>query len=359
MFASCRQFMFALLIVPIVSVMPVAAADPKATDVWTDANDPTLPADFAIQGEYSGDIDGAATGCQVIALGNGAFQAVLLKGGLPGAGWDGKHRSLLDGKLDGSTATFKPAEGAKKYIAGPAAEFSATDKFPPEGHQPYTATISGGKFNGKSADGKSFTLSRLVRTSPTLGQKAPSGAIILFDGSNTEEWKGGRLDDKTRLLNTDGKDIVTKRKFTNYAMHVEFYLPYRPAARGQGRGNSGFYQADLYEMQILDSFGLEGKNNECGGIYTLAVPKVNMCLPPLQWQTYDVEFTSAVVDADGKKTKPAVFTARHNGVLIHDKLELSGKTGGSRNEPEGTPGPIKLQGHGNPLQFRNIWIVER
>jgi hypothetical protein len=111
-------------------------------------------------------------------------------------------------------------------------------------------------------------------------------------------------------------------------------------------------------MQILDSFGLDGMNNECGGIYTKAAPKVNMCLPPLVWQTYDVEFTNAV-SADGKKTRNAVLTAKHNGVVIHENLEITGPTGGHRSDPEGTPGPIKLQGHGNPLQFRNVWIVER
>lgn len=128
--------------------------------------------------------------------------------------------------------------------------------------------------------------------------------------------------------------------------------------RGQGRGNSGFYQVNMYEVQILDSFGLDGKNNECGGIYTLAEPKVNMCLPPLQWQAYDADFTNAVAE-DGKVVKKAMLTLKHNGVLIHDNLQIAGKTGGARNEPEGTPGPILLQGHGNPLQFRNIWIVEK
>ncbi len=132
----------------------------------------------------------------------------------------------------------------------------------------------------------------------------------------------------------------------------------RPDARGQGRGNSGFYQVDHYEVQVLDSFGLDGKNNECGGIYTKLSPKVNMCLPPLAWQTYDVDFTNAVRDESGKKVKNARITLKHNGVVIHDDMEITGPTGGHRSDPEGTPGPIKLQGHGNPLQFRNIWIVE-
>jgi hypothetical protein len=142
-------------------------------------------------------------------------------------------------------------------------------------------------------------------------------------------------------------------------MHVEFLLPFRPDARGQGRGNSGFYQVDHYEVQILDSFGLDGLDNECGGVYKCAGPSVNMCFPPLTWQTYDVDFTNAVRDQEGNKVKNAVLTLRHNGVVIQDNLEVPAPTGGHRNEPEGTPGPIKLQGHGNPVQFRNIWLVEK
>jgi hypothetical protein len=336
------------------------AADQKnPKGVWTDPNDSTLPVDFKIQGEYAGEVKGGGKlGCQVIALGNGTFQAVLLPGGLPGDGWDGKHKSLMDGKLDGEKAEFKPTTGKRKYLAQAPSEFSATEKSPPDGQFDTTAVISGDTLSGKDADGKTFELKKVVRKSSTMGAKPPEGAIVLFDGTNTDEWTGGRIDKDTKLLNTDGKDILTKKKFNNYKAHVEFLLPYRPDARGQGRGNSGFYQVDHYEVQILDSFGLDGKDNECGGVYTKAAPKVNMCLPPLVWQTYDVDFTNAV-QADGKKTKNARLTAMHNGVKIHDDIEITGPTGGHRGEPEGTPGPLKLQGHGNPLQFRNIWIVEK
>ncbi len=327
--------------------------------VWTDPKDPTLPPDYQVQGEYSGEIPGGGKlGAQVIALGGGAFQAVLLPGGLPGDGWDGAGRLLLDGKLEGDKATFKTFEGKRKYLAQKPEEFSATRSIPKD-QKPWSAEISGGVLKGKTDDGKAFDLKRVERTGPSMGAKAPEGAVVLFDGTNTDEWKGGRLDKATGLLNTDGSDIITKRKFSNYTMHVEFLLPYRPDARGQGRGNSGFYQVDHYELQILDSFGLDGVNNECGGFYTKAAPKVNMCLPPLQWQVYDVEFTNSVQGPDGKKAKNALATVKHNGVLIHDGQELNGPTGGHRNDPEGTPGPIKLQGHGNPLQFRNIWIVEK
>jgi len=418
-------------------------AQNKAKGLWTDPNDPTLPPDFRIQGEYVGEIKGAdKLGCQVIALSDGTFQAVIFPGGLPGQGparllgtrWqfpgtqttiefleDGRFLSndkpaksswklegkkltinindftlfqltnngddtmtgtwerlkgedvgktfpsglkripdkiLMDGKLEGDKVTFKPTTGKRQYLAKPPDVFSATSKFPPRGQKDYTATISGDTLTGKTEDGREFQLKKVVRKSPTMGAKPPEGAIVLFDGSNTDEWTKGRLDKETKLLNSDGQDIHTKKKFNNYTAHVEFLLPYRPDERGQGRGNSGFYQVDLYEIQILDSFGLEGKNNECGGFYSKVEPNVNMCWPPLTWQTYDVEFTNAVVE-NGKKTKNARATVKHNGVVIHDNVEINGPTGGGRNEPEGTPGALQLQGHGNPLQFRNIWVVEK
>jgi hypothetical protein len=345
------------------AILAVGAASlgavPPQGKVWTDANDPSIPADFKIQGEYVGEVQGGGKlGAQVIALGGGAFQAVLHPGGLPGDGWDGTNKSLMEGQLDGARAVFRAAEGKRKYLGNSAAEFSATAKFPPDGQKPCAAEIAGDTMTGK-LDGKAFSLKKTARQSPTLGARPPADAVVLFDGTNTDEWKGGRLDAATKLLNTDGKDIVTKRKFSNYTIHIEFMLPFRPDARGQGRGNSGFYQVDHYEVQVLDSFGLEGMNNECGGVYTKAKPKVNMCLPPLAWQTYDADFTNAVADAEGKKTRNAFLTLRHNGVVIHDNLEINGPTGGHRGEKEGTPGPLKLQGHGNPLQYRNVWIVEK
>lgn len=334
----------------------------KKKEVWTDASDPTLPADFKYQGEYSAATSGGMTlDCQVIALGNGTFQAVVMHG-LPGAGWDGKNKAIMEGKLEGDKVVFVPAVGMRKYLAQSPLVFSATAKFPPVGHADNWGVLSGdiltmGKTNG-------VALKKITRKSPTLGQKAPDGAIVLFDGSNKDEFNGGRLDKTTGFLNTDGGDVTTKRKFSSYTAHVEFMLPFRPDARGQGRGNSGFYQVDQYEVQILDSFGLEGKHDECGGVYQRLAPKVNMCLPPLQWQTYDVEFTNAVRE-DGKVTKKARITLKHNGVIVHDNAEIAGVTGGARaldkkrDEPEGTPGLLRLQGHGNPLQFRNIWVVEK
>jgi hypothetical protein len=331
----------------------------KKKEVWTDANDPTLPVDFKFQGEYAGAIkDGEKLGAQVIALGGGRFQAVVYPGGLPGDGWDGKNKILMDGKLEDSRVAFTPTKGKRRYKVQKPEEFSATSKFPPVGQKDYIGASNGEALAGKTEDGKPFSLKKTLRKSPTLGAKPPQGALVLFDGSNTDEWTGGRLDKKNGILNTDGHDIKTKKKFNNYTAHVELMIPFRPNARDQGRGNSGFYQADRYEVQILDSFGLDGKNNECGGIYGLVEPKLNMCYPPLTWQTYDVDFTNAVVQ-DGKKVSNPRITVKFNGVVIHDDVQIKRNTEDPNNKNEGTPGALRLQGHGNPVQFRNIWIVEK
>ncbi|MEM7312811.1 MAG: DUF1080 domain-containing protein, partial [Planctomycetota bacterium] len=111
-----------------------------------------------------------------------------------------------------------------------------------------------------------------------------------------------------------------------------------------------------YEVQVLDSFGLEGKDNECGGIYSINKPKLNMCYPPETWQTYDIDFKAAKYDDSGKKVKNARITVKHNGVVIHKDQELAHGTPGRHKEaPE--PDSLFLQDHGNPVVFRNIWAV--
>ena len=152
--------------------------------------------------------------------------------------------------------------------------------------------------------------------------------------------------------------IITKKKFRDLKAHVEFRTPYMPKAKEQARGNSGVYILGLYEVQVLDSYGLEGKDNECGGIYKVAAPRVNMCAPPGQWQSYDIEFHAARFDDSGKKTKNARITVIHNGVTIQENLELPEPTGGAAGLAENRPGGIYLQDHGNPVQYRNIWAVD-
>src|SRR5580700_11024394 len=180
----------------------------KNKEVWTDAADPTLPADFKFQGEYVS--SSPKFGCQIIALGSGQFQAVILPGGLPGTAWDGKNKSLMQGHLDGDKATFTPATGKRRYLADAPAEFSATSKFPPAGQQDYSGSCDGATLKLTQGDltVPPIVLTRITHRSPTLGKMPPPGATILFDGSNTDEWKGGRLDKQTGFLNTDGSDIT-------------------------------------------------------------------------------------------------------------------------------------------------------
>ena len=332
---------------------PKPKGKPKAppTPVYIDVA--SAGPDWQVQGEYVGQVGGRQKiGVQVIALGDGNFQAVFYPGGLPGAGWEGKARFPVDGKTEGAKTVFAAVKGEKKYMGGPPAEFSALKDNPAGGQKDYRAVIEAGRLTGQDDKGRPIAAERTVRKSPTLGMKPPAGATVLFDGTGADEWAAGHMDERKLLCS----GTASKKLFTDFTLHLEFMTPFRPKARSQGRGNSGVYFQQRYEVQVLDSFGLEGLDNECGGIYKKGTPKVNMCLPPLTWQTYDVEFTAPVVK-DGKKISNAFATIRHNGVVIHEKLEIDGKTGGAKGN-EGEPGPIYLQGHGNPVFYRNVWIVE-
>ena len=141
-------------------------------------------------------------------------------------------------------------------------------------------------------------------------------------------------------------------------MHLEFRSPFMPGSKGQARGNSGVYLQGRYEVQVLDSYGLEGMDNECGGIYKVARPLVNMCAPPTQWQTYDVDFRAAIVDQNGNKLENPRLTLLHNGVMIYNNLEIPVPTDGGLDKDMSKPGPLFLQDHNDLVQYRNIWLIE-
>jgi hypothetical protein len=211
----------------------------------------------------------------------------------------------------------------------------------------------------------SLGLASLAQEKPsdaTIGARPPEGAIVLFDGKGLEGWvkRGGKAPADwpvaDGILTVGHGDILTEKRFGDFKLHLEFNVPYMPKARGQGRGNSGVYLGGIYELQVLDSYGLKPQDNDCGAIYKQIVPSVNACKPPLQWQTYDVTFHKAVVDAQGKVVKKARVTVLHNGIKTIDDAETGPTPGGADNQP-GQDGSILLQDHGNPVQYRNIWII--
>jgi hypothetical protein len=299
-----------------------------------DPNEAKKDPDFAIQGEYEGTFSEGKEekiGAQVVAKGGGNFAVKFLRGGLPGAGWNQEDtKSFTATRVDGKVVIRD----------------SKTD----------IGTIGDGKLSVK--DGRAMVdAKRVERKSKSLGQKPPAGGVVLFGGPGDEKnWTNGKL-----VELSDGKflnmGIKSNQKFGAFKAHIEFRTPWMPNSSGQGRGNSGVYLQDRYELQVLDSFGLTGENNECGGFYQAHKPLVNMCYPPLSWQTYDIEFTPARFDDAGKKIASARATVYHNGVKIHENVEFKGPSGGGQAENP-MPGPFQFQNHGDPLAYNNVWVVE-
>jgi hypothetical protein len=150
----------------------------------------------------------------------------------------------------------------------------------------------------------------------------------------------------------------TKERFGDIKhLHLEFYLPLEPRERGQGRGNSGVFLNDAYEVQILDSFGLVETAGDCGSLYSIKRPDVNASLPPLTWQTYDLELRAPRFNDNGSVREAARVTVLLNGIKIHDHVEIPHPTANPKAVQTAT-GPIQLQDHGHPIQFRNIWLVK-
>ena len=313
------------------------------------------------QGQWELD-DGSDSGplaAQVIALGKGQYQVRLLKS------FDARVDPYI--VLDGRREDSKVRLSGHSTLKNDPVELDVqavieADKF--------TGTLKGREEgNGQEHPGK-LSLTRAIRLSPTLGAKPPRGAIVLFDGKNFDQWRPAekkpgqdsvqwKLADGAMEVKPGAGSIITKREFTDLKLHLEFRTPFMPEARGQGRGNSGVYLQGRYEVQVLDSYGLEGLDNECGGIYQVAAPLVNMCAPPMQWQTYDITFRAPRLDQAGNKKSDPCLTVIHNGVKIHDQVNVPGSTTAALGGNATKPGGIYLQDHGNTVQFRNIWLVEQ
>jgi len=312
-------------------------SDPRYTLSDPDGKDQ----DFDLTGEFEGSIQpsrfGSQTfGMQVIAMGGGRFQGRMLVGGLPGAGWNGFAQIRLTGEREGRKLTLL---GGSYAVSLMGIAKTATVRFKEGG-------LSIGQLN------------RVRRTSPTLGAPLPYGGNMLFEGGEESEfdpalWTKANLTEEGYLK----AGAETYYGYRDFRLHVEFRTPFMPNARGQARGNSGIYLNGRHEIQILDSFGLVGGEDDCGAIYRNKRPDINMTLPPLTWQTFDINYTAPVFNAKGKKTDNAVVTVLHNGVSIHDEVEIDGQTGLHAPEESDHLMALKLQNHGNPVVFRNVWIA--
>lgn len=319
---------------------------PGVLGAQTTAPDPVDP----LMGEYAGQYlpeRGAplkALG-RVFPLGDGLYRARLTAGTETVEGTRIPEKPALKLNLHGVLLKGKLPLGARL------------------GEVEWSGMLEGGRLAASSEGRGRFELRRIERRSPTAGAKAPAGAIVLLALANgppplaewtNDTWKalpGG-------VMAVGKKDNSTRREFGDIRLHLEFRIPYEPAARGQGRGNSGVYLMDRYEIQVLDSFGLDMGGGDCGCFYHQARAPFNVCLPPLVWQTYDVTWRAPRFDEKGEVVRFPQVTVLHNGIKIHDRATLRRPTGGARDKRHVRTAPIRLQDHRHPVQYRNIWVVE-
>jgi len=342
----CSAFLAALT--QMTALVPAAAEKPPADQKQAESNQNARPgkgpafteppkndANFDLMGEFIGPVATdkenkyESLGLQIRPLGQDNFQATAYFGGLPG---QKTHRPKMTRMIGRRSGDFLILSG------GPWAVFVEKDGC--------LIVDRSGKTLGR--------LERIERTSPTMHAKAPKDAIVMFDGTNVDQFANGEMIGDGLLQ--EGADF--KPMFQDFNLHVEFRLPYMPQADGQQRGNSGLYLQSRYECQVLDSFGTETMINGLGALYQFRKPDLNMCFPPLVWQTYDVHFTAPRWSADGTKVRNARITSWINGVKVQNNVELSNKTGAGKQE-EPVLLPTKLQDHGDPVRFRNIWVIDR
>lgn len=205
---------------------------------------------------------------------------------------------------------------------------------------------------------------------PGTASSAPSDAIVLLDGKNLNEFISTKDSTAAKwTLNADGSvtvkpgagDIQTKREFGDCQLHVEFREPEVVKGESQGRGNSGIFLQNRYEVQVLDCYGNRTySNGQTASIYKQSIPLVNACKKPGEWQTYDIIYTAPKFNKDGILVAPGHVTVLHNGIIVQNHTEIKGTTeyiGLPKNVAHGK-GPIKLQDHGDLVSYRNIWIRE-
>lgn len=249
---------------------------------------------------------------------------------------------------------------------------TAQDKAKPKHPTGYTDTpvLPGGKWKVHDDD---RPRPKVVTPGKTAAN-APADAIVLFDGTDLSEWMMEKDNAKADWIVKDGylevppKDktvggyIRSKREFGDIQLHVEWASPAEVKGNSQGRGNSGVFLLGNYEVQVLDSFDNKAyADGQASALYGWKPPLVNAVRKPGEWQTYDIIFEAPKWDAEGNLLKKAYVTVIHNGVLTHHRQAFIGPTGHKRvanYNQVSEKGPIKLQNHGNPTRFRNIWVRE-
>lgn len=196
---------------------------------------------------------------------------------------------------------------------------------------------------------------------------APSDAVVLFDGSNLDQWTLGggkapwKVENGYMQVEPGSGSIRTKERFADFQLHIEWATPAQVEGNGQGRGNSGVLFNGIYEVQVLDNYENQTyPDGQAGALYGQTPPLVNASKPPGEWQTYDIIFESPRWDDDGKLVKKAAVTVIHNGVVLHHRRELTGTTShqqvGTYDRAHDPEVFIQLQDHGNPMRFRNVWL---
>jgi hypothetical protein len=222
----------------------------------------------------------------------------------------------------------------------------------------WSGSIEEGKLTAEGTGGK-LELRSVVRKSPTELAEPPPGAIVLLPykaGRQTSlaEWTNKQwalLPDGSMMVS--GGDNNTTRRFSKFKLHLEFRIP----ALGRGSGNSGVYILDRYEIQVLDSFGRKPSKGGCAAVYQTFPAAADACLPTGRWQTYDITFRGPKLEGD-KAVKLPKVTVVHNGVTVHKDVDVPHATGNARSRGHAETGPIRIQSHGSPVRYRNIWIVE-
>ncbi|MFB3902389.1 MAG: DUF1080 domain-containing protein [Acidobacteriota bacterium] len=271
---------------------------------------------YQLESSYSGPFE-----TDVVPLGKGAYQLWVRMG-------ERGSRYEIQGLRQGDKVLF---QGRFQVVEG--TDDAAYD---------LTGEISDGRLTGRfeSPEGNGTIELAKLSASNRASVNPPDGAVTLFEGRGLQEWKavdGGRIAWKVTdggALEASGADLVSKQAFGTFRLHLEFLLPLMPEARGQERANSGIVVAGSSEVHILDSFGEEPTAESCGAIFGIAAPRLNACLPPLEWQAMDVTLRAGEI------------TVTLNGVTIHERRKILSFQ----------QSPVRLRSTGSPVRFRNIWV---